>query len=393
MALGSQINQVSQIGVETTPGTVVPCTRRLLAAGIDLSYQMDTQDIRPQGYKISTAHPLNKEWSSGKFDGGFAFNEVQYPLASVMSKATPTPILAGVVYANSTAYALGAIVRPTTPNGNRYVVTVAGTSGTTEPAFPTAPGSTVVSGTVTFKQAGADVVAHEWIFEMSTTGKDNIQTYTVEQLDSVRNRAVRAAYCYFSSFKLSSKRSDKVSVSSQLMGQNLVSGITPSTGAVEQTIVPGTTSMVNVYLDTTSAALGTTQLTQNFAFDCEVSDRFQVAWLHNRANASWNEHVEKEPKVGHSITIADDIPFDNVVANMRKGQRMFARFEIKGLEVEPNSGVFYTFQWDIAGQVRDQPDLSNTDGAYTAKLNFDAEHDGTWGRGHRMRLINKNSAL
>jgi len=47
----------------------------------------------------------------------------------------------------STAYALGAYVRPTTPNGFRYECTTAGTSGTTEPVWPTTLGSTVTDGT------------------------------------------------------------------------------------------------------------------------------------------------------------------------------------------------------------------------------------------------------
>lgn len=51
-------------------------------------------------------------------------------------------------WASVTAYALGAYVKPTTPNGYRYECTTAGTSGTSEPTWPTTIGATVTDGTV-----------------------------------------------------------------------------------------------------------------------------------------------------------------------------------------------------------------------------------------------------
>lgn len=61
---------------------------------------------------------------------------------------TPTDTLAEWVA--NTAYSLGALRQPTTPNGFRYRVTTAGTShATTEPTWPTgAIGSTIADGTV-----------------------------------------------------------------------------------------------------------------------------------------------------------------------------------------------------------------------------------------------------
>jgi len=54
-------------------------------------------------------------------------------------------------WAASTAYALTDKAMPTTANGYRYEVTVAGTSGATEPTWPTIIGNTVVDGTVTWE--------------------------------------------------------------------------------------------------------------------------------------------------------------------------------------------------------------------------------------------------
>ena len=61
-------------------------------------------------------------------------------------------ILTGIVWAATTAYALGDTVNPTSgkENGFKYVCTTAGTSGASEPTWPTTEGATVVDGTVTW---------------------------------------------------------------------------------------------------------------------------------------------------------------------------------------------------------------------------------------------------
>lgn len=51
----------------------------------------------------------------------------------------------------STAYSLGVVVRPTTPNGCWYQCEVAGTSGSSEPTWPTTDQATVADGTVTWQ--------------------------------------------------------------------------------------------------------------------------------------------------------------------------------------------------------------------------------------------------
>jgi prepilin-type N-terminal cleavage/methylation domain-containing protein len=52
-------------------------------------------------------------------------------------------------WAASTPYTLYAVIYPT--NGYQYICTVAGTSGTTQPSWPTTIGSTVPDGSVTWK--------------------------------------------------------------------------------------------------------------------------------------------------------------------------------------------------------------------------------------------------
>lgn len=50
--------------------------------------------------------------------------------------------------------AAGEIRRPTTPNGRRYLASAGGTTGATQPTWPTAYGGSIVDGTVTWQEYG-----------------------------------------------------------------------------------------------------------------------------------------------------------------------------------------------------------------------------------------------
>jgi hypothetical protein len=59
-----------------------------------------------------------------------------------------TPVDTLPLWQASTAYSVGDVVQPTTPNGRRYRCSTPGTSNASEPTFPTVGiGSTVVDGT------------------------------------------------------------------------------------------------------------------------------------------------------------------------------------------------------------------------------------------------------
>jgi hypothetical protein len=67
----------------------------------------------------------------------------------------------GTSRANTTAYALGDVVRPATGNGFLYKAVVAGTSGGSIPTYPTVPGQTVVDGGVTWSNEGSAIVVFD----------------------------------------------------------------------------------------------------------------------------------------------------------------------------------------------------------------------------------------
>lgn len=62
-----------------------------------------------------------------------------------------------VAAATATAYAVGQVVRPATPNGSLYRCVVAGTSGGSAPAWNATYGEDVTDGTVTWVNCGSSI--------------------------------------------------------------------------------------------------------------------------------------------------------------------------------------------------------------------------------------------
>lgn len=90
MAERSTITQITQVGVEATPGTLVPANRRLQALGISPSVQANVDMFRPAGSKFHTVQSLNQEWVEADIEGKPTYSEIVYPLASVLTSDTPT---------------------------------------------------------------------------------------------------------------------------------------------------------------------------------------------------------------------------------------------------------------------------------------------------------------
>lgn len=77
-----------------------------------------------------------------------------------------------------TAFAVGQIIRPTVHNGYVYELTVAGTSGTTEPTFPTNPGDSVVDNTATWTCRDSNVTKGDFNgFTVGATAQTDEKEY------------------------------------------------------------------------------------------------------------------------------------------------------------------------------------------------------------------------
>ncbi|HPD40013.1 MAG TPA: hypothetical protein PLD43_00460 [Anaerolineae bacterium] len=83
------LNQVTQVGVETTPGTGVAANKLLQAFSITPGIQANVNRFRPVGGKFTTIAALGKEWIEARIEGQACYNHLAYLLSSVLAYAAP----------------------------------------------------------------------------------------------------------------------------------------------------------------------------------------------------------------------------------------------------------------------------------------------------------------
>lgn len=95
----STIFQAVQIGIEAlaTPGTPVAANRKMLACSFVPGVRSESDVFRASGNKYASFSVLNKEWSEVKIEGRISYNEILYPLVSLLQQ--PTPVQQGATAA------------------------------------------------------------------------------------------------------------------------------------------------------------------------------------------------------------------------------------------------------------------------------------------------------
>lgn len=93
----ASIFQTVQIGIESTPGTPVSATKKLLASSIIPSIKTEGDTFRSMGNKYPSFAIINREWTEAKIEGRLTYNEILYLLSSLLSQ--PTPVQQGATTA------------------------------------------------------------------------------------------------------------------------------------------------------------------------------------------------------------------------------------------------------------------------------------------------------
>lgn len=273
MAERATIFQTVALFPEATPGTSGAATRLLSALSISPGINAEIDVFKPMGQKYMTVAALGKEWTEAPLEGKPTYNEINYPLSSVIT--TPTP-----------------------------------TSST------------------------ADTAAWTWTYTPNSSGADTPKTFTVEFGST--ERAANFAYGIVKDLTIPFSRSE-VSLTGNMFGRAITDGITLSTAATRVDIVPVLPKQGSVYLDTSSTALGTTRLVRVLSGELRIQNRFDPLWVVNDQNASFVTHVEIDPTVELDLLEeADSSGMANLTA-MRAGTRSFIRVEFLGTAISTST--------------------------------------------------------
>lgn len=334
MAERSSLNQVSQIGVEVTPGTAVSVTRRLQSISIEPSPAVEVDTFRPAGQKVAALVNLTKEWTEGSIEGRPAYNELPYLFSSVLTK-----------------------------------------------------------GTVTTPDAAAAPTLRRWEFEPSSTEDDSPVTFTIQHGSSVR--AAEFPYALLTEMGMSISRSS-LEISGSMMGRAMTDNVPLTTSGVETLdLIPVLPGQMKVFMDLDHTALGTTKMTRNLSSEWSIGNRFGPLWVVDADQDSYAAVMETEPDVSASMTVEADQQGMGILDHLREGQTVFVRFQAEGAPVGDGTVATnrYLVQIDMALKVSDTGGYSDEDGAFAVEWSFTGVHDSDWGRYIRVVVQNELEAL
>lgn len=313
-----------QIGPESTPGTAVAATKKLLGISINPGIKAEVNTFRPSGNKYATVAALGKEWmEAGISSDAPTYDELAYLLASLVG----------------------------------------------DPVITTPLGATK---------------ARQHVFTPNADEEDDVITYTVEFGDA--NRGARFPYGLVTGLTLDVSRS-RNSLSGSMIGQRYKDDVTLTTASVTSLpLVPILPSDCSIYLADTQAGLaGATALKNPFSGSWSLTGRHNPKWVLNRSNTSFKEHVEVAPELRANLLLEVDDEGMGLLTQLRSGATKWLRLEWIGQEIETNHN--HSLQIDMACKVSSVEDFSDQDGIYAVGWEMTGAHDATWGKPFEITIV------
>lgn len=329
--------QLTQVGVEATPGTAVAATRRLGAMNIDPSINAETTPFRPAGSKFPTVVTLNREWADLAYNGVPTYQEVVIPLACVFGAPTVTAI------------------------------------------------------TPTF--------AFSYVYEVSSGALDNPKTLTVEK-GQAAGLAEKYAHAMLTSFSLAVSRAE-VTMSGSGFARAATTGATITPGLPIPTdlipLQPGhfTVGLLAEGGNPTTGLAAAPAMTRVVSLAPSIEDRFMAAWFVNAAQQSFTTFVENGEGVGGSwgLVVEADAAGMTLLANLRLGTTRFIRLQATGPNIPSSSpSTNFGFTWDVAVKVSAVEQFSDEDGVYAIGFALQPVHDAVLGKSQTITVTNNVSA-
>ncbi|SRR5712691_6722167 len=315
------INARVQLGAEATTalGTNVAAAKTLECFDWVFQIESDVAFYTATGHKYPATQEENTEWLSGTLSGNLDYNGAIYPLASVCGDQAAVAHL-------------------------------------------------------------ASTTAKDWIFTPPLSSSIVPRTYTVEQGDAIR--AHKFNYGLFTDFGYKGTRKD-FSCSGKLIAQPIQDSITLTATPTIIAISPVVAKHVNVYLDTTSAGLGTTLLTRALSVDFSMSNFYGPLWVLNRATTGWTAHVDLMPKCIVKLKVeADATGMGWLPTYLQGGAIAYIRVQALGTTVIAADGpgsIFPEFRHDMAVKFGKPSAFEDDQGVYALEWEGTVVEDPTWG--------------
>ena len=233
--------------------------------------------------------------------------------------------------------------------------------------------------------------AKKWAFLPDTSNPDGGSTYTVQHGDSTSGWS--STYFQFASVVLNITR-DAIKVSGDCLGQFWNTGVTIAASPTLIENVPLIGNTVDVGLDPTFGAIGSTQIKSPFELEINLPNKFQAVFPLNTAAPGHAGTVEIATEPTIKLKIAADAASDALITNLRGASVLFLQVDVVSAVVaDVTAPTFYSFQFQAPLQVGDGGAFSEDNGVYVAEWTTNIVVDTADGFVWKCNLVSKTAAL
>lgn len=325
MAERSSLTQVVQWGIETS-GAPTSGQIRMSAMGFEPSPQTEGGTFRPMGSKFTTLAWVGKSWTEGSISGQATYNELVFPLASVI----------GV---------------PTT---------------------------------------GGAATGWTYTFMPSITGADDPRTFTIEQGEANNwNQITGVIFKELGlSFDRSQIQLSGSAYGRKMVTKNTaMSSVTATPSAVM--VLPADVCVYwgATYGAITASPSGA-KLERVLSTDFSIGNRFNPVWVLDCDEDSYVASVEAEPDLRSTMLLEADATGQSVLADLEASTTRYLRIEATSAELVGGSGAPHKLTVDLAVKVADTDGYSDQDGVYAIGFNMIGISDSTIGSAIKIQLTN-----
>jgi hypothetical protein len=317
------VQEIIELGVETTPGTAVASAIKLSGLQVDLGTSLELDRIAPMGNLWDTIAAPRQEWGVGSIAGFPTYPELAYVFSNVLGAAVVT-----------------------TPSG-----------GTLARRYSWAPSSNV-----------------PW----------TPRTWTIRR-GQVGNTAESASYGLMSGVNMSFSRTAAPSIGGDLFSYALdYTASVGATGLTTLSVVPVLPAQVCVYLDPTAANIGQTKLTRDFMASFDIGGLFGPFWPLDCTIPSFGGAVPLKPTAEAKLQLGNDTAGRALLADMRAGSTKYVRIEATGPLIETT--IQHRLRIDMALKVVAAPSRGDADGLSTLEWTFGIFDDPSFGGAMKIEL-------
>jgi hypothetical protein len=231
------------------------------------------------------------------------------------------------------------------------------------------------------------------LYEPTNRTENTKARYTIEQGSATR--AGKVTYGAVNGLEITFNRESGVQISGSGFAQQYQDNITLTGSPTSVTEAPILPTHLNVYVNDTFAAIGTTKLTRDFNAVWRCNDIAGQVWPINSANASFAADVEIVPTVEMELQASADTAGMAFLTAVRAGATKYIRLEAISTVLAGAATAFYKVWIDGALKVKSVGGFDDADGLKVVNWTLGAVQDTTFSATafSRVTVVNTLASL